>query len=336
MPYMQQLSNLAFKSIRCSDAREFLSVLSPANMLWGLEPGDWVFRGHRDSNWLLLPSALRPGELKDITRQPILAAPAPVGIMEERLAKALILTEFQQVKSYFELCDDHGLPIPGDSHEHRTFEGIIGLGRHLASVLTAKDAPANLPVWPSGPWLYVYALAQHYGIRTRLLDWTKKPKVAAYFATRDVAKEMLEGQHDLGTAQNKQLCVWAINRKKLLSLYTLIFPEPPDCPHLRFITAPQASNPNLNAQGGLFTVDLNARRRIPLNQLILDSLAKVADKDTSLLREADPFLLAKVELPYLHARPLLKLLARESVSAASVYPGYQGAAMALEERGFVD
>lgn len=51
---------------------------------------------------------------------------------------------------------------------------------------------------------------------------------------------------------------------------------------------------------------------------------------------ADADVLTKITLPYSEAPCLLRLLARENVSGATLYPGYGGAAKLTEERALWD
>lgn len=166
--------------------------------------------------------------------------------------------------------------------------------------------------WPPIPLLSIVALAQHYGIPTRLLDWTWKSTVAAYFAARGVLPTK--------DAESGSLAVWALNTGFVESIAR------ENKNSVALVTAPQASNPNLAAQAGLFTVDRQPYP-LPLEERLVQ-LAKSTRFGECVLR--------KVTLPRGLAGGLLRWLGLNGVTAASIFPSYDGVARAIEEMWFWD
>lgn len=196
------------------------------------------------------------------------------------------------------------------------FPATIILFRHPDSPLEYTEE--NFPPPIIRP---LFALAQHYGIPTRFLDWTIRPLVAVYFATVEAAKERAQG-----TCTYSHLAVFSLNREMSDSLRTTD-------PGYIFCTAPTASNPNLRAQAGLFTLVrfISGARAANTDLPDLDELLNRTP--ISLFRSTEYLapLLCKFVLPVSEARALLFMLSREGVSAASVYPGQRGAADAVYE-----
>jgi len=300
------LAGQPFQTIDLASASEFVDHMLPNGPLFGnkdlrtfatgLGNPTWVFRGVDGAQYPLLPSAFRTGK-------PLLLTGGWKALAEPISNVQQASAEFSTLLAFFWAADEQGLIVPEDSQVLRSFldPSREGLGALIEG---------------SQPWLpellfSLAALAQHYGLPTRLLDWSYSPLTAAYFAA----------SADVG----ERLCVWALD----ISALSLVDRERRAAGFLRYVSAPRSANPNLHAQDGLFTMYTQVpfnwdapRAAIPVEQLV-QSWTGVRDTP----------ILFKITLGGSEAPELRRLLRRYGITAARVFPGYAGVVKSLKDRG---
>lgn len=276
-----------------AEPEDLLTALRGSNDdLWGGIPDTWIFRGHACADWDLLPAALRKNSA--LTHHPG-RTPGPYATMEMQVD-----VELETVLRFAELANRQGLAIPGG----------LSTARRVAARAGELFPPPEL--WD------LFALAQHHGIPTRFLDWSRSPLTAAYFAAHGAAGMMNENR-----LESEFLGIWALN---LTALGRSAVPDE----SVHVVDPPRHRNRNLTAQDGVFTTHRyrwNASDP-PICETLDETIARVFPDPRVVVGNAKMRLLT---LPTRKARKLLVRLESENVGASTLFPGYDGAARSVYE-----
>lgn len=321
------------KSIHYETAEEFIQAISYGGYLYETLGNNFIFRGHSTEKYMLLPTALRgylslENNILDKTDNPDTRA------LYKYLAETELIQineEYRLLQDFFTNCDKNGLYVPY-IHSLRTsfLPGVDG------QTILLKDK------WlPSSYW-ELAALAQHHGVKTRLLDWTQDINVALYFASRGVyydKKElpnMLEAYkaHKEGREYPPKynMELWALNENVVMA-------KPNQMP-LRIIQPQYHNNDNLCAQKGLFTFwevekpDLINEKGLPNIKAKTDRRTLDEQLHDFLLNENVPneLYVYQITFPQDCAYEIYKYVDRKGYNASTIFPGYNGVAKYLEER----
>lgn len=301
------------EDVPAENAEHLIRLLSPGDDLWCSQGGHscWIFRGQADATWGLTPAAMRDGAFVGYGIG-ISYPMVPDNAVEQRG------NEQEQVMGFGGTCIDCGLSLPEDSQWFRN-EAL-----QIAAFGEAVGNASKLGVdFPFPLFRSLYALAQHHGVPTRLLDWTRTPLAAAYFACYEVARWRKGGGARPATATGEQLCVWAL--KSSIAKRVLEAEEP----NLEFVDAPYDGNPNLRAQRGVFTL-VKYRTEAGKDQM------RIPDLDALVLKSpprGEP-LLRKFTLPHAEAGLLLRRLHDANVNSGTIYPNYDAALQSLKDRKY--
>ena len=345
---MISTTNLTYiKDIEYNNASEFLTSLSYEGELYKVFGKNFIFRGQSDHNYKLLPSALRGNLCKEWHKS----------CKEESLKSIPSNSEYLQIEaeieilsSFFNTCDMNKLHVPLTD-------------RLRESVLLQIDPWALFQKedWLPKDYYEIAALAQHYGLPTRLLDWTYDINVALYFASMEVIKEKCMNekltesewlnkvkdrnrktlaslkdhlQGNLSTEidgnSNKEIELWALDTNIIFANKNNNFP-------LRIIRPRYYDNDNLSAQKGLFTLWVIEKPlkkdskpdfkvmvdRTPLDKQITDYL-----KQTEI--DPKPYLY-HITIPQSAVGEIYEYAKRNHIDAAHLFPGYAGVVQCLKE-----
>lgn len=308
-------------------AESLLNAINYGGELYGLFANHMIYRGHYSNKYQLVPAAIRKGGLdrflstRDLTDERVYLA--------SKLEFVQMMSEYQLLHRFYNLCDRQHLRLPDCP---RLRDGLVKGYDPYSFILRENWLPKEF--WE------VAALAQHYGVPTRLLDWTYNINTALYFAVKDFVKPLSNQEQLLRTEtllKNRgkievPLCeIWALDTRVVVAKEGKL--------PLELIRPSYNGNPNLSAQEGVFTLwgllkpvntedgkwkfEITLKDDTPLDQLLEKKLGE-------LNVDEQPYLY-RLSFPQKASIEIYEYLKQAGHTAAKLFPGYDGVTIAMKE-----
>lgn len=291
-----------------------------------------VFRGVGDEAFKLVPSALRPDG------QALLFE--ILGSFKSWKAKLQTSSYFHQgmaeahaLAQFYQTAETSGADVSFVServHEVLTSNPLDVTESFWRETFGEDD---NHEKWPQLEFLRVLGLAQHYGIPTRLLDWSFDPYVACFFGATSHLQRVEQG------TDASAFAIWILSKHAISVQQRWLDPKHPIEfeTEIVFVAPPYHGNTNLRAQRGCFTLLGYRAQQAELDSFSLggDMLAafnanqarypeETEDETLSIVKSLSSQAFTKLVVSGSEAANLISALKKRGVSPASIFPGFDG------------
>lgn len=171
----------------------------------------------------------------------------------------------------------------------------------------------------ASPWEALF-LARHYGMPTRLLDWTANPLVALYFAAFYENETVYTTEEQRGTARlNCDGTLWAIQQRTRIDELDVFDDRrsPLSIPGIKLVY-PFNPTPRMTAQSGIFTLHGD-----PWTDMVRCAGCPYPAKDLDVSR------LVKWQIKSRHKTGIILELERLAINSRTLFPDLEGLARGL-------
>lgn len=319
------------KIITSKSVKSFLEKISPIsdNFRKCLRP-NFIFRGQGNSKWKLTPSVFRENTLLPCEEE-IFCSPQDTYRQQREI-------EWLSLKAFVLELNKNGFHLPNDNLLYKFIDSHASDNEY--NLISRYEIP-----WPNKEYYSILALAQHYGLPTRLMDWTYNSLVAAYFAAKDCVK-LLENNEKVSS-----LSIFALNKNSAFiedasfieKILQITGQDKSQTPRAIFHTveSPTYFNNNLLHQKGLFiccteygNIKNTKFRPLSLNEHLN---AKILKRENEIFNTfSGPFLndsFFEFRLSSKFASELLFELDKQFINEATLFPGISSCINSIYSRG---
>ncbi|MEY8351638.1 FRG domain-containing protein [Bacillus cereus] len=295
---------------------------------------DYIFRGESNT-YKLLPSALREdkysfNKLFNFAGFNTSSDGINFEHPQRNFEYFYQMAELRAIKRFYDLADQKGLNLPDVPFLRKE---ILNPSSFVFNVRKELG-----DVWIPDDLLEIAALAQHYGVPTRLIDWTSNIYTSLYFASIGVIKNRL---------CNGDMVLYALNYRMIEFLKNSTSKIP-----LRLIRPAHYRNPNSSYQKGILScwsyshfdiidsldvVGENSNIKMPLiDTSSLDVLMQdYVNKNNITWGSADGSmedpLIYKFYIPHSKAYEIYDLVTKLGYGADNLFTGFDGIVKRMEE-----